>query len=142
MDANDLIFYREPETGNIQAGGFSIESFLMKHNMPVMKTLNVFNKFGGDDGETEDPDKKVSTIFTDLAVPVGLFNVSSQMKGSSSSVSDIYENIGGGGVEHKVIPDDLFDKLYGLVNANKQRTPSKTRRSKKEGKRKQTRRNK
>ena len=59
---------------------------------------------------------KVSTPFENLAVPAGVFFINQRIKktNTDSYSNDRYKN-------HEMLPDDIFDKLFGLVEVDKKR---------------------
>ena len=62
LDKDDFVLYNE--NNRIKSGGYSVNSILLNKNNPAFTTYNKQN--GGGDS------KKVSDIFSDLAVPAGL----------------------------------------------------------------------
>lgn len=105
---NDLIFYKEGD--QIKSVGYSINSILLQNGMSPMKTFNTSKQIGGD---------KISSDFEELAVPSGLSYIPQK---KSSSNFDLYS----GGYsknnpadQHDVLSDDIYDKLFGLVEYDK-----------------------
>jgi hypothetical protein len=105
---NDLIFYKEGD--QIKSVGYSINSILLQNGMSPMKTFNTSKQIGGDN---------ISSDFEELAVPSGLSYIS---KKKTSSNTDIFS----GGFskhnpsdQHEVLSDDIYDKLFGLVEYDK-----------------------
>jgi hypothetical protein len=105
---NDLIFYKEGD--QIKSVGYSINSILLQNGMSPMKTFNKSKQIGGDN---------ISSDFEELAVPSGLSYFSPK---KSSSDFDLFS---GGSSQHKhsdqhdVLSDDIYDKLFGLVEYDK-----------------------
>jgi hypothetical protein len=96
---DELIFYKENE--QIKSGGYSIKSALLNNNIAPMVTMNSLTTNGG--GE------KVSEPFENLAVPAGLFFINQKMP--KTTPEEHWQ-------PHKAIPDDLYDKLFDLINFN------------------------
>ena len=61
LKSDDLVFNTD-KNGNITAGGFSVDSCLLKSGVSPITTINNGTKKGG----------SVSSIFNNLAVPAGL----------------------------------------------------------------------
>jgi hypothetical protein len=105
---NDLIFYKEGD--QIKSVGYSINSILLQNGMSPMKTFNTSKQIGGDN---------ISSDFDELAVPSGLSYIS-QKKTSSN-----FDLFSGGSLknnptdQHDVLSDDIYDKLFGLVEYDK-----------------------
>jgi len=91
----EFVFTRDGDN-NIVGGGYKINSDLLE------KTLS---QTGG----------QVSSPFENLAVPAGLFYVNMRVpKNESEKKTHHYE-------EHEMLSDDVFDKLFGLVEVDKKR---------------------
>ena len=103
---NDLIFYKN-EDGTIMSGGYNVESHMLQQDMHPMKTLN-FEQNGGKD--------KFSDNFHNLAVPAGLYFISQPQ---SKAIKEKEPMIYGG--EHAPLPDDIFDKLYEMIEYDNKR---------------------
>lgn len=107
---DELIFYKEND--QIKSGGYSVKSTLLNNNISPMTTMNSLILGGGE---------KVSDAFDNLAVPAGLFFINQKVpKGKNDEKFE----------PHKVIPDDLYDKLFDLIkfdnkNNKKQRKTKK-----------------
>jgi hypothetical protein len=123
---NDLIFYKN-EDGAIMSGGYNIESHMLQQDMHPMKTLN-FEQNGGKN--------KFSDNFHNLAVPAGLYFITQPQARKEKEPM----NYGG---EHAPLSDDIFDKLYEMIeydNKRKRKTrkhfentePSKKRKTKRQ----------
>lgn len=69
FSGEDLIFYKDTNSGQIMSGGYLIDSIMLKNGISPMTTYNYKGGFK-DKGDDED---KVSSIFENLAVPAGLF---------------------------------------------------------------------
>lgn len=85
------------------SGGYKINSTLLQSGMSPLTTFNDGNQNGG----------KVSSPFENLAVPAGLFYINQHIPKNTDIKEDIYYK------KHQTISDDIMDKLFGLVEANK-----------------------
>jgi hypothetical protein len=95
---NDLIFYKNTE-GNIMSGGYNVESHMLQKGISPMQTLNVSQHGGKDD--------KVSNNFENMAVPAGLYYITQPTHKNKEQMN--YKK------EHVALPDDIFDKLYTMI---------------------------
>lgn len=120
FESNDFVFTQDQD-GNIIGGGYKINSKLLQQGLPVMTTFNNEQQFGG----------QVSSSFENLAVPAGLFYVNMRIPNKTQNQ---YK-------PHETISDDIFDKLYSLIEVNKIKNKKKnTRRINKLTKTNKTRR--
>ena len=95
FSGGDFVFTQDSDK-NIVGGGYKINSDILN------KTLS---QSGG----------KATSPFENLAVPAGLFYVNMRVpKNESEKKSHHYE-------EHEMLSDDVFDKLFGLVEVDKKR---------------------
>jgi len=101
FSGDDLVFYKDSDTGNIISGGYTIQSILLKENLAPMKTLNT--QYGGSNNNN------VSNIFDNLAIPAGLFYT--PQKGGNNTVNE-YSNA-------STLDDDIHDHLFKLIQVNK-----------------------
>lgn len=83
--------------GNTTAGGYSVESVLLKQGMPALYSANT----GG--GKEE----KVSDRFKHLAVPAGLFYMHENVNNSARQINEKNDS--------NIINDDLYEKLLKLA---------------------------
>ena len=90
----------EPE---FLSGGYKIKSFFMQGGISPLTTLNNENQQGG----------KVSSPFENLAVPAGLFYINQRVPKNDNDKQEHYYK------KHEMVSDDIMDKLFGLVQANK-----------------------
>jgi hypothetical protein len=113
FSGEDLIFYKDVNSGKIMSGGYSIDSILLKDGISPMTTLNTDNNVikGGSN-------QKVSNIFENLAVPAGLFYYD-QKGGKDDNQPMYYQNT-------TCISEDLHDKLFKLVELNSLNKKTKT----------------
>ena len=87
-------------------GGYKFNSFLMQNGTPALTTFNTSEQQGG----------KVSSPFENLAIPAGLFYINQPIaKNPTNKEEQYYKN-------HEPISDDIMDKLFGLVEANKKQS--------------------
>jgi hypothetical protein len=111
---DDFVFTKanDPKTGDsiIVGGGYKVNSFFLQGGLPAMTTLNKPDQNGG----------KVSSPFENLAVPAGLFYINQRVpKGDlDTDKKDHYYK------QHEMLSDDMVDKLFGLVEADKKRKRS------------------
>tara|TARA_Y100000768_G_scaffold378276_1_gene352503 strand:- start:768 stop:1139 length:372 start_codon:yes stop_codon:yes gene_type:complete len=99
-------------------GGFKINNMLLNSNNPAFVTLNNKN--------TEITDK-VSSLFKDLAVPIGLLYINEKMKPSNKDI------------KKGLIEDSLYDKLLKLAETkSKTQTRKNIKLNKKNGKKQRT----
>ena len=73
FDGNEFVFTQiqnQDGSKSFVGGGFKVNSFFLKDNIPVMATLNEHEQTGG----------KVSSPFENLAVPAGLFYINQKIK--------------------------------------------------------------
>lgn len=121
MEANDMIFY-ENKDEQIYAGGFSVNSVMMKNGISPILTLNT---------STMNTDK-VSDLFDNIVVPNWAFYLPAKTivggthnemhLGNNKYESDEDE-------EDDVIDDDLHNKLLDLVKPDIKKAGKKTRRN-------------
>ena len=108
FNGGDFVFMqRTGENGQkeIIGGGYRINSVLFQDGISPMTTYNTNDQTGG----------KVSSSFENLAVPAGLFYVNMRFpKKDSEKQEQFYQ-------KHETISDDMIDKLFGLVEADKKR---------------------
>ena len=102
----ELVLLRKIDDNGEQqflGGGYKINSTLLQSGMSPLTTFNDGNQNGG----------KVSSPFENLAVPAGLFYINQHIPKNTDIKEDIYYK------KHQTISDDIMDKLFGLVEANK-----------------------
>jgi hypothetical protein len=103
---DDLIFYKDGN-GNIMSGGYSVESRMLEEGISPMRTLNLEQTGGKDKKET-----KVSNGFENLAVPAGLYYITQPQTKNKHKEHHNYDK------EHTPLSDDIFDKLYEMIEYN------------------------
>ena len=110
---NDLLFYREQQGGNdiIMSGGYSVDSYLLKEGLSPIQTLNSLEG----KSQMEGGSKQVSSIFENLAVPAGLFYI------NQKPTQDAYINSKQKCMDHKMLPDNIFDEFIKMIEIDKHR---------------------
>jgi hypothetical protein len=110
---DDFVFTRamDTETGETRfvGGGYKVNSFFLQSGIPAMTTLNTHEQTGG---------KQVSSPFENLAVPAGLFYINQRIPKNDMDVDITHGHYY---KQHNTISDDIIDKLFGLVDADKKR---------------------
>jgi len=121
LKSDDLVFNTD-KNGVITAGGFSVNSCLLKSGVSPITTINNGSHKGG----------SVSAIFNNLAVPAGLLYMQ-----QSLATAYIPEN------GDETISDTLYDKLLNLAsNKPEIKKKKKSRRNRKKAPQNNTRRRK
>ena len=116
LDEDDFVYTQVTgQDGSVEivGGGYKVNSFFMKAGMPIMTTTS-----SNGENDLQTGGKKVSSPFENLAVPAGLFYVNQRVP---KQVSEEYK-------PHQMAPDNIFDRLYALVDANK-KSNKKTRKN-------------
>jgi hypothetical protein len=110
---DDLLFYKEQHGGNdiIMSGGYSVDSFLLKNGLSPMQT---FGALEGGNKQSEGK-KQVSSVFENLAVPAGLFYI------NQKPTQDAYSKSKQKSMEHKMLPDNIFDEFIKIIEIDKHR---------------------
>ena len=126
FDGGDFVYTETPgENGEPQiiAGGYKINSFFLEKGLSHMMTSNTKKDGGNQDvgnqdvGEQEEGNQdggegKVSSPFEYLAVPAGLFYINTRETPKEKDIKY---------TSHTIIDDDIYDKLFSLI----QETPKK-----------------
>ena len=117
-------------TTQFVGGGYKVNSFFLQGGNPIITTYN-----------NNSPDQsggKVSSPFENLAVPAGLFYINQRIPKNyleedidTNTKHHYYK-------QHETVSDDMIDKLFGLVDADKKRK-RKTKRHIEKSKNKKTR---
>lgn len=116
LNTDDLLFYEEQHGGNniIMSGGYSVDSYLLKNGLSPMQTFSTLEGDGNQDGGKKQGPRKPSSIFENLAVPAGLFfsnqNTSQDNYGNKTKC-----------MEHKMLPDNIFDEFMKMIEIDKHR---------------------
>jgi len=110
---NDFVFTRkiDEKTGKAEiiGGGYKVNSFFLQNEIPVLFPAGLPNS--NQDGG------KVSSPFDNLAVPAGIFYVNQRVPKKDRDTNDINNYY----KKHEMVSDDMIDKLFGLVEADKKR---------------------
>jgi hypothetical protein len=109
LGENDFIYSIEKgenEEPKVMSGGFEVGSYFLQEGLSPIVTLN--NQDGGSD--------KVSSPFEYLVVPAGIFYVKPQ---NNKKDNDIHYN------KHETISDDLYDKLFALIQEEPKKPKNK-----------------
>jgi hypothetical protein len=111
IEGNDLIFFKNSD-GDIQSGGFSVNSIMMKQGISPIATLNTnTNLTGGSE--------KVSDLFNNLVIPNWLAYYPTKHIGGSQyrnkNNTNDRDNSDNSDSEDEIIGGDLHDKLLDLV---------------------------
>ena len=128
LGPDDLLFYEEQRGGNniIMSGGYSVDSFLLKNGLSPMQTFGALEggQSGGKQSEGKQSEgKQVSSIFENLAVPAGLFYI------NQKPTQDAYSKSKQKSMEHKMLPDNIFDEFIKMIEIDKhKKRQRKTRR--------------
>ena len=126
LSAEDLVFYKDPKDNLIKSMGFDVESLLLN------KSVNTPNK-----------GVKISHLFNNLMIPAGLAFQKEEKK-MNNIISDMDLDMEGGSKkmtydtntiselmdDMKVIGEDIFSKLVGLVEVETSVISKRTRRNK------------
>jgi hypothetical protein len=129
LNSNDLVFYKEGE--NVMSGGYKLNSIFLQNGVSPMQTNNTKKRQKGLESEQDSDssnslslDKEVSSLFNDLVIPVGLFLNNSKLFPENKVPFKKYE-------EHTMISDDIFDKLFKMVEYDSRKNKfSKTKKMK------------
>lgn len=107
VGADDLVFNNDIVTG-IAAGGFSVNSIMMKAGMSPIMTINNnnSNQLGGDSN-------KVSDLFNNLVVPNWALSYNNRIIGGGKSKEKVRDELESD--EDDIVEDDLHDQLLELV---------------------------
>jgi hypothetical protein len=94
-------------------GGYKVNSFFLQGGKPIMTTYNNLsdNQSGG----------KVSSPFENLAVPAGLFFINQRIPKNYLDEDIDTDKKYNAYTKHETVSDDMIDKLFGLVDADKKR---------------------
>jgi hypothetical protein len=90
----------------VMAGGYHVNSYFLEQGVSPMTTIN------SQDGGKE----KVSSPFEYLVVPAGIFYLNPQDNKKEKDIK--YQN-------HNTISDDLYDKLFSLIQEEPKKTKNK-----------------
>ena len=109
LGGNEFVFTRKVGAdgeAEFIGGGYKVNSYFLKAGSSPIKTINHEYKQNGG---------KVSSPFENLAIPAGIFYINQRVKKLDS------ENNNNHYKKHEMLPDEIFDKLFGLVEFDKKR---------------------
>ncbi len=106
-----MVMYKEGN--NILSTGYKINSYYLDNNIPVSKSLN------NNDNKNLEKNNKVSDLFSNLAIPSGLFSIEK---------NKIIDNNFKINTSDKVIDSTIFDKLLSSESLKKSKYFKTTRR--------------
>lgn len=109
LNETDFVYTRD-DYGNVQSGGYKIESLLLKQGLPIKET-NKSQKGGS---------LSAGVVLSDLAVPAGLLYAQQTAKKKRYDTKN-----------YPTIPVDLYDKLLALSQPKKPKNKSLKRKYKK-----------
>ena len=103
------------------SGGYSLNSGLLHQGISPMKTINTIEQTqmaGAVDGAEKEREAKVSDIFSNLAIPTGLYLMNQKpLYNSNINMNNkLSQNLN----EHSMISDDIYDKLFNLVQLDEE----------------------
>ena len=101
LNEKDFVYTRD-EDGNVQSGGYKIESLLLEKGIPIKPSSQQIKQKGGG----------VANILADLAVPAGLLYM-------QQNVTKHYDT-----KHYSTVPVDLYDKLLELSKPKKPKNKS------------------
>jgi hypothetical protein len=118
FSGDDLVFYKEGE--QIKSGGYLIDSILLKEGIAPMTTVNHDQSGAGHVKNLEN----VSDIFSNLAVPAGLFYMPHTSKYNEYDYNKVEE--------HFALSDDIYDRLFEMISVSdkKRKTQTNTKKQK------------
>ena len=102
LNEKDFVYTRD-DYGNVQSGGYKIESLLLKKGLPI-KDTNKPQKGGG---------LSAGVVLADLAVPAGLLYAQQTAKNKRYNTKD-----------YPIVSVDLYDKLLELAKPKKPKNKS------------------
>ena len=118
---SELVFTQQinEETGEhvFVGGGYKVNSFFLQKGISPMTTYNINDHEDDDNSENNNDNELIQkggiTSFQNLAVPAGLFYVNQKYSNNNTNNGiDIYK-------QHEMLPDDIFDKLFTLIEYDK-----------------------
>ena len=125
IGGDDLVYYTK--NGVIQAGGYSINSTLMKNNLPA---VNTYTTGGKKHKSTKinmyENESKVSDKFNNMVIPAGLLYLDQTINNNKEEYGpiEICEM-------DDVVSDDLYSKLVNLAEIKEKEHKKKSTRGKK-----------
>ena len=94
-------------------GGYKVNSFFLQGGTPIMTTYN--------NSPSDQSGGKVSSPFENLAVPAGLFFINQRIPKNYLDEDITTDKKYNAYTKHETVSDDMIDKLFGLVDADKKR---------------------
>jgi hypothetical protein len=130
LSAEDLVFYKDPKDNLIKSMGFDVESLLLNKSVNTpnkgVKISNLFNNLMIPAGLAfQKEEKKLNNIISDLDMDLNLDmeGGSKKMTYDTNTISELMDDM-------KVIGEDIFSKLVGLVEVETSVISKGTRRNK------------
>ena len=127
----DLIFSKKPD-GEIMSSGYRVNSILLQKGIPIMKTMKKLQEGGDDDDGKEE---NVFIGFDNYVVPAGISYITEKKTSSDLYRGGKYDD------QHTMLPDDIYDKLFHLIEYDKKQKRKTRRHLTNDKKSKKTRRN-
>jgi hypothetical protein len=124
ISGNDLVYYTK--NGIIQAGGYSINSTLLKNNIPAVNTYTGGKKQKSTKINMSTDTEKVSDKFNNMVIPAGLLYLDRTINNSANAYGPIEICEMG-----DVVSDDLYSKLVDLAEIKEKEHQKKSTRGKK-----------
>jgi hypothetical protein len=111
--SNELIFNKVND--EILSAGFGINSILLNKGLPPILSFTSNydrNDSSSDEDDSDKEDAPVFKSFNNLAIPLGLFSLPTNISDIKNNVSSSMSN------EYDTITDDMHDELLKLVEYN------------------------
>lgn len=132
LSAEDLVFYKDPKDNLIKSMGFDVESLLLNKSVNTpnkgVKISHLFNNLMIPAGLAfQKEEKKLNNIISDMDLDLDLDldmeGGSKKMTYDTNTISELMDDM-------KVIGEDIFSKLVGLVEVETSVIRKETRRNK------------
>lgn len=117
-------------TTQFVGGGYKVNSFFLQGGNPIITTYNNSSSSTGyprtpqssstQSSSSDQSGGKVSSPFENLAVPAGLFYINQRITKNYLDEIDTNKKYNAY-TKHETVSDDMIDKLFGLVDADKKR---------------------
>ena len=126
LSAEDLVFYKDPKDNLIKSMGFDVESLLLNKSVNTpnkgVKISHLFNNLMIPAGLAfQKEEKKMNNIISDM--DLAMEGGSKKMTYDTNTISELMDDM-------KVIGEDIFSKLVGLVEVETSVISKRTRRNK------------
>jgi hypothetical protein len=105
----DLIFSKNPD-GEIMSSGYRVNSILLQKGIPIMKTVNKLQKGGEEDNIK---DENIFSGFDNYVIPAGISYITEKKTSNELYSGGKYNS------QHTMLPDDIYDKLFHLIEYDK-----------------------